>query len=79
MLQCTVTISIIVIVIITIVVLLLLFGINFGDCCTVGGGLLATIPEAATANCIQQLHEAGYPAACLIGHVTQGPGRVRLL
>ncbi|KAL3145556.1 hypothetical protein ABBQ32_003381 [Trebouxia sp. C0010 RCD-2024] len=44
-----------------------------------GGGLLATIPEGATADCIQQLHEAGYPTACLIGHVTQGPGRVRLL
>lgn len=44
-----------------------------------GGGLLASLPESATAECIQRLHAAGYSAACLIGHVTPGQGRVRLL
>ena len=44
-----------------------------------GGGLLASLPKYATDNCIQQLHEAGYPHARLIGHVTDGHGTLRLL
>lgn len=44
-----------------------------------GGGLLASLPQDATDNCIRQLHDAGYPHARLIGHVTEGQGKVRLL
>lgn len=44
-----------------------------------GGGLLASLPKDATDTCIQQLREAGYPHARLIGHVTEGQGKVRLL
>ena len=44
-----------------------------------GGGLLASLPTAVTHKCLQQLHEAGYPHARLIGCVTEGQGKVRLL
>ena len=44
-----------------------------------GGGLLASLPQGATDDCIRQLHEAGYPHARVIGQVTEGQGKVRLL
>jgi selenide,water dikinase len=36
------------------------------------GGLLAAVPQAQAENCIQQLHQQGYPAATAIGRVISG-------
>lgn len=40
--------------------------------------MLASLPQDATDKCLQELHEAGYPDARVIGKVTQGPGKVQL-
>jgi len=33
------------------------------------GGLLATVPEAEAANCVDTLRKAGYPTAAIVGSI----------
>jgi selenide,water dikinase len=40
------------------------------------GGLLAAVPADRAAACVSALQAAGYPAACRIGTVTDGPWQV---
>jgi len=58
-------------------------GIDAGNACLrlladpqTSGGLLAAVPAERAGACVTALQAAGYPAACRIGTVTDGPARV---
>ena len=38
------------------------------------GGLLASVAENEVDSCLQDLHQAGYQQACVIGQVQAGSG-----